>query len=196
VPPEHPGEVGVRSGGPVLPVVADGPAHGEDVMAVDVVDEGHHVRHPRVDAADQGGDTVQVDRVGPAEVLRVRQTQLDGLSRHLGVDNPRPRLEGHPLRGNPPDEGETRRAPAAVAAHLHLAAVGVEETPAEMRPVRALDEDEPVGPHGHVLPADILHELVDSPDILQGILPVVDENEIVPAALDFVKLDHENLFEV
>jgi len=54
----------------------------------------------------------------------------------------------------------------------------------------ALDHDEPVRPDGGMRPADGPDELVDPPDLPQSVLAVVDENEVVPAPLDPVKLDH------
>ena len=136
------------------------------------------------------GRTAHVDRIALAEVLRVREAQFDDISRDLGIDDPRPGLERHLFGGDSLDDGEARSAPAPVSAHLHFAAVGIEEAPAEVGLVGVLDDDEPVGAHGDVLPADGLHELVDLPDVPQGIFAVVDEDEVVSASLDLVEFNH------
>jgi len=62
----------------------------------------------------------------------IGQAQLHRLAADGGIDNAGCRFKGHLRRGNFLEEGKAGGAAAAVAAHLYLAAVGVEKTPAEI----------------------------------------------------------------
>ena len=63
----------------------------------------------------------------------------------------------------PMQKGKPGGAPAAVSAHLHLRAVGVEEPPPEVDPVGRFDEDQAVRPDGDLPLADPLDEFDDVP---------------------------------
>ena len=96
-------------------------------------------------------------------------------------------LEGHLLPGDPHEKGKTGGAAAAVPAHLHLGAVGVEEPPPEIDPVGRLDEDQTVRPHGDLPLADALHEVDDIPHGERPV-PVVDQDEVVAASAHLDKI--------
>ena len=105
---------------------------------------------------------------------------------HLGMDDARERLEGHVLLCDLSEVGEPRGAPRAVAAHLGLAPVGVEEPPLEVRLPGGNDHDQAVGAHRVMPVADGHRQLLQVHPLEDG-LAVVDQDEIVPAALHFIE---------
>ena len=134
-------EIGVRPGGLVMFMTADRPAGVENIKPFEIADEMDDMGNAGVDAVDEKGLLSDLDPVVHDEVPGIGQAELDDVAPDLGVDDPGAGLEGHLLPGDPQQEGKTGGATAAVSAHLHLGAVGVEEPPPEIDLVGRFDHE-------------------------------------------------------
>ena len=120
----------------------------------------------------------------PFECPGDRELQLDDAALNPGLNRTGDGFEGHFGAGHTDHLGKTGRTPAPVAAHLGLAAVGIEKPPFKIVSFRRLDKYHSVGPHRQSPPAQKTgqpnHRRVGK---LSG--PVVEEDKIVPRTAHF-----------
>jgi hypothetical protein len=130
-------------------------------------------------------DAVHIDRLAEAKVLWLTELKLDPATVHIGADQAGKGLKCHVRAGNPQDLGEPGNAASPIAAHLGLAAVGVEDPHPELCLGGWLDQDQAVGAHRQPTPAETLCKHLGF-DVKPAIA-IVDHDEIISAAAHFVE---------
>lgn len=139
--------------------VADLRAKRFDIDGIHIGDRDDHVRHARVDHVPTHVARGEAER-DLAVVVGSRQADLHApLVKDLRLDDAGDGLKPHRLSGESARERKPADAPRAVAAHLRLAAVGVEKPPGKVELRVLLHEDHAVRSDGLRAPTDLAHEL-------------------------------------
>jgi hypothetical protein len=100
-------------------------------------------------------------------------------------------LKGHPFSGYSSPPGKSGDAPGPVSAHPGFAAIGVEDTHAEIVSWRTiLQEKQSIRPERKLAPAD----LPGKNGYIRGnnALSIVNNDKVVPAGTHFSKFNHSS----
>ena len=169
-------------------VVPCGPANANQVNALGVFDKIDAVRHAGMEKVRFARCPVNRHTKMQPKSGRVREADLDSLGlvsrtshNQLSVDDSSERFKPHPLRCDPLQIREPGGAAGPVSAELCLAAIRVEEPPAKIGSSRALDQDEPVAPDRHPVPADLRSQSA-RPSRIDDPRSVIHKDKIIPTA--------------
>ena len=142
-----------------------------------------------VDAVDEEDPVPDLDLVVHDERMRIGQAELHDVAPDLGVDDPGPGLEGHLLPGDPPRRAK-RAAQRPPFPHISTS----EPSALKNRHLKSTLSDcsmrmRPSAPTETFRSQTRFHEGDDVPHGERPV-PVVDQDEVVPASAHLIEFDH------
>jgi hypothetical protein len=178
-------EVDIGAGRRELFMMSDGPAECRDRLIRDRITQEYGMGHPGID---------EVHIQAPALYIQAyagfKTKGLGHLNGHVtaldpGADNAGKRLKSHGVRCNALPVGEQARTSGPVAAHLGLAAVGIEDAEGEISVCVRIQDYYPVRPDAGLQCAKALCKR--RPVNLERLIDIVHHDEIVACTAILVK---------
>ena len=180
-------KVHIRAGRRVMFVVPNLVAQLGDHRLVGVLDEQHRVWHAGVHRVNLQLAAGRADALADAQVHRRREADRDTLAAEPRLDHASECFERNRLSLAEVALGEPRKTARPIAAHLRLAAVAVEEVPAQISIAPGQAQQQ------HAVRADAALAMADFPNLFRGQLEakfaVVDQHEIVPGPIHFCEVN-------